>query len=321
MLHITNGDSVADTLRLTSLGGWVLAWRDVLNEGPVPAVGAAELREARARFLSECGWGGEIELLLDLERRDGLLDEVLAAKHRIVLWFEHDLYDQLQLLQILAYVGDEPDRIELVNPGRFLGELDADQLEEIWEERRPVGSALLELGRRGWSAFTAAEPTAIESFLWEDSVGLPFLAAALRRLLEQLPDRATGLSRSERQLLEALAGGPMSPLDLFVESQKREEAPFDGDSWVWRRAWELGSGRRPLVALVDGAKVPPPPPIGSRQAFAAVELALTETGANVLAGRADAVRLRGIDRWLGGTHLTPEGVWRWDADAGRVVSP
>jgi hypothetical protein len=38
MLDITNGDSAAGTLRETTLGGDVLAWRDTLNDGPVPAV-------------------------------------------------------------------------------------------------------------------------------------------------------------------------------------------------------------------------------------------------------------------------------------------
>ena len=26
-----------------------------------------------------------------------------------------------------------------------------------------------------------------------------------------------------------------------------------------------------------------------------------------------------IDRWWGGTHLTNDKLWRWDAEAGRLV--
>ena len=35
---------------------------------------------------------------------------------------------------------------------------------------------------------------------------------------------------------------------------------------------------------------------------------------------AETVRLRGLDRWVGGTHLTTDATWRWDAasrDVGR----
>jgi hypothetical protein len=37
----------------------------------------------------------------------------------------------------------------------------------------------------------------------------------------------------------------------------------------------------------------------------------------VLCGEADRVDLLGIDRWLGGTHVTARNLWR--RDAGRVV--
>jgi hypothetical protein len=50
-LHVTNGDSTAVTLEETGLAPRLVVWRDVLHEGPVPAVGDSELREVRARFL------------------------------------------------------------------------------------------------------------------------------------------------------------------------------------------------------------------------------------------------------------------------------
>jgi hypothetical protein len=48
---------------------------------------------------------------------------------------------------------------------------------------------------------------------------------------------------------------------------------------------------------------------------------LTRNGERVLAGDEDRVALLGIDRWVGGTHLVPDAVWRWDADAQRLVAP
>jgi len=43
------------------------------------------------------------------------------------------------------------------------------------------------------------------------------------------------------------------------------------------------------------------------------QVRIAAAGARVLAGE-DAVRLRGMDRWLGGVHLTPERLWRWDGN-------
>jgi hypothetical protein len=52
--------------------------------------------------------------------------------------------------------------------------------------------------------------------------------------------------------------------------------------------------------------------------FLSWEDALYE-GRRGLSGEADRVELLGIDRWLGGTHLRPGHVWRWDPAARPVV--
>ena len=313
LLHVTNGESAGNTLRETGLGGAVLSWQDGLHEGPVPAVPPAELRRIRARFLNECGWGAEGALLDSLERRDRLFLDALASGRNVVLWFEHDLYDQLQLLQALAQANGS-DGLELIQADDFLGPLGPQELEALWPQRRPVTPELLELGRTSWEAFCAPEPTGLELVLAEDTSSLPFLAPALRRLLEELPDSASGLSRTERQLLEPLLDGPRTPPLLFRESQAQEEAVFAGDAWVWKRLAELA----PLVAAADGEPLPPPPPLGDPHAFAATPVALTETGREVLAGKADRVAVAGIDRWLGGTHLGAGTDWRWDRASGLV---
>ena len=102
LLHVTNGESAGNTLRQTALGGAVLPWQDALHEGPVPAIPRQQLLRTRARFLADCGWGRQQALLSSLERRDRQLLDALRDGLQVVLWFEHDLYDQLQLLDVLA---------------------------------------------------------------------------------------------------------------------------------------------------------------------------------------------------------------------------
>jgi DNA-binding transcriptional MerR regulator len=310
LLHVTNGESAGNTLRQTALGGAVLSWQDVLHEGPVPAVPAHELRRARARFLSECGWGSERSLLDAFERRDRLYRHALEARTQVVLWFEHDLYDQLQLLQVLAEAQGD---VELIQAADHLGPLGPDELEALWPAREPVTAEMLALAREAWDAFRAAEPTAVAELLTRNTVVLPFLGPAFVRLLEELPDVESGLSRTERQLLEPLLDGPRTPPGLFVASQAREEAPFTGDTWVWKRLAEL----QPLVE-----ELPPPPPLGDAHIFLATPVALTDLGREVLAGETDRLAVAPIDRWLGGTHVNGDPDWRWDGAAGVLrVAP
>src|SRR5215468_2177322 len=107
MLHVTNGTSVS--LSETGLPGEILAWCDVLHEGPVPAgVDDAELCRVRTGFLN----AGD-----DLERRD----RIFAESDEVVLWFEHDLYDQLQLIQILDRCRRMAKRASLISVNRYLG--------------------------------------------------------------------------------------------------------------------------------------------------------------------------------------------------------
>lgn len=94
-----------------------------------------------------------------------------------------------------------------------------------------------------------------------------------------------------------------------------------GDTWFYRALCTLGQGRARLVESDDGTPLPPPPPLGDIQPFARLQLRLTATGEQALSGEADRVELLGIDRWIGGTHVTPGNTWRWDAAERRLVRP
>jgi hypothetical protein len=139
-------------------------------------------------------------------------------------------------------------------------------------------------------------------------------------LLEELPDEASGLSRTERQALEAVAGGAQTAGQVFQTTAEREEAPFLGDALMWLRLHELGRGERRLLETSGGMAVPAPAPLG-QDVFGSTPLVLTQDGRDVLAGELDRVEAIGIDRWLGGTHLRPGNVWRWNSASGCLVAP
>ena len=331
LLHVTNGESAGNTLRRTSLGGAVLPWSDVLHEGPVPAVPRAELLRTRAAFLSGCGWGGRRAIVSSLLRRDSQFREALGDGRQVVLWFEHDLYDQLQLVDALALAagaGRAPDLIVVDSfPGRpsfrGLGELTADELETLWPDRRPALPETLAAARAAWDAVRAPDPVALVG--WANGKGdaqhLPLFAAAAERLLEELPAPRTGLSGTERRALEAVAAGARTPPAAFLAAQELERAPFLGDTWFFRTLAGLGSGAVRLVETDEREPLPAPPPLGDGRSFAALRLRLTAEGRRVLGGKADRIDLLGVDRWIGGTHVTADNAWRWDPARRRLRPP
>jgi hypothetical protein len=332
LLHVTNGDSTGYTLRKTTLGGAVLTWRDVLHEGPVPAGTRAQLRAARAGFLNAWGWGSKRAIAGDLERRDRLLLSALQDGRQVVLWFEHDLYDQLQLLDALSLVAEsaaDSSTLELLVVGSFpgrpgfrgLGELSAGELESLWPTRVPASSEVVALADELWAAVRAPTPERLVECALRDLPLLPFAGAALRRLLEELPAERDGLSGTERRALGAVAEGAATPVEAFLASQEHEAAAFLGDAWFFRTLAELGTGKARLLETASGAPLPTPPPLGEPREFGTLPVRLTRNGERVLAGDADRVELLGIERWVGGTHVESGAVWRWDAGASRLAPP
>ena len=289
MLHITNGDSTAIPLRRTGVTGGVIAWRDILHEGPTPAGLALEaMSDVRARFLASTGAG----TFADIRRELGARDAALRGARQVALWFEHDLYDQLQLIQILATLATQPETsAELISISRFpgvepflgLGQLSPAQLASLWPGRRRVSPAQLTLGTRAWKAFCSPDPLALQNLVSSDTAALPFLRDALVRHLEEFPSPPDGLSRTDRQILRVVAAGNQTFDSIFEANQAMETAPFLGDAVVHLRINGLVNARAPLLTREPHA--------------------LTPAGQRVLAGDADARKLSGIDRWLGGVHL------------------
>jgi len=293
MLHITNGESVIHSFSAAHLEGAYLSWLDVLYEGPVPDLPHEALSDVRARALSALGWGEESAVRAAFAARDA----TLASFHdhgEVVLWFEHDLFDQLQLIQALAWFAGQDLRgtqLSLVYIPSH------EQIPALMPERKTVTADQLSLGRAAWKAFCAPDPPAIVDLSSQDLSPLPFLSAALRRWLAEYPSVQNGLSRTEQQLLEAIASGKQHRAAIFVASQQREESIFLGDSSAWLRLDRKAQGPAPALHKT-----------------AWDQYRLTPFGNRVLGGEADWIRCHGgIDLWLGGVHLAgSDAAWRWD---------
>lgn len=324
MLHITNGDSAAAGIRASGITGEVLSWRDVLTEGPVPDVSDEELRAVRAGFLAGQGWTTYPEALADQVARDETLAG-LGARDEVVLWFEHDLHDQLQLLQILDRFSRRDGagaHISLIGVNQFagvepfygLGQLTPAQLASLWDSRRPITREQLDLARAGWAAFRAPDPSALSALRQGGAMALPFLGDALTRLLQEYPDLHGGLSRTEREILRSVEGGSaLRPREVMRAVAEQEDAPFRGDSGLWLQMRHIGACPTPLLRQADGQPFIPSTSYPPSDDFLAQTVTLTDAGRQALAGVVDHVALNGVDRWIGGVHLAGHAVpWRWD---------
>jgi hypothetical protein len=286
----------------TGLAERVMPWRDALHEGPVPDVPDAELRRIRAEFL-----GAPADVFAE---RDRTLEEHRHAEY--VLWFEADLYDQLQIVQVLARLHAlqvPPNKVTLICIGehlgiaRFggLGELTSEQLAPLPDTAAiRLTAASLEYATRAWAALRAPDPAGLDEIAGTASNELRFVAEAYDRLSREYPSTRDGLSLTERRLLAAVAGGARTKGEAFVRAAAREMRPFLGDTFAFDRLDRMATGPIPLLSKTLG---------------------LTDAGREVLAGAQDHIALNGIDRWIGGIHLTGAHVsWRWDEGTESITA-
>jgi hypothetical protein len=316
IVHVCNGDSTADSLSLADLPGDIRVWADALDLGPVLPVSDAEHYRIRGEFWAS---RGHANAATQLAAWDKGVDDATSAEE-IILWFEHDLFDQLALVRLLARLARRgmPQTLTIVSIDRHpevpnfmgLGELKPEQLAELWPRRTPLSRDALDEAITTWIAITSADPRALP-FLTRRIKAMPFLAGALERQLEELPDPLSGLSRTERQVLAAVARGESSPAALRKEVQAIDPRYSITDTILLWTLHVLGA-----CGFVDGAPANPPPP----GAMTTTSVTATALGRQALAGAIDRVHEVGIDDWRGGVRLSGRGpVWRWESRERKLI--
>jgi len=278
-----------------------------------------ELREVRATYLA--GNDGAVDPHNDLLRWRQTI-EAVDAYDELLLWYEHDLFDQLNLIQVLSWLPMHVRvavRVSLVSvaayPGhpRFkgLGELSPREIGSLVERRRPIGTAEYVIAEAAWQLFREPTPQPLDDFRRSRPAVFPHLVPSLDRFVQEYPWTTDGLSRSERRLLSLVAVGPVDLRSVFPRMHDDESHYYITDMSLGALAETLARTSPPLLTLEDAA--------ATHKGRLAKLVTLTAAGREVLEGRQDRVGF-GLDRWLGGVHLHEGGVqWRWDHDQQRIV--
>jgi hypothetical protein len=324
MLHIHNGDSTAGTARKTTLPGEHLAWREALVCGPTPGgLSPGEFRTLRTRHLAQAYGVDLAECEKGLcAQEDALLR--FSDHEEVVLWFEHDLFCQVQLIYLLSWFAQRElgkTKLSLICIGEFpgiedfrgLGQLSDAQLMSLFPKRCEVTKVQLDLGARAWTTYSSTDPTVIEHLISGNTDGLPFLSIALAKHLRRFPSVRNGLGRLENVGLELIVDGHHEFKSLFGAFGKREPAYGFGDAQVFLELKRLANAVKPVITMSNGTNA-------KDSGVLNTSFQVTEHGEAVLRGEDDFVHTNGIDLWLGGVHLEgDEAAWRWDEVAQTLV--
>ncbi|MNO24978.1 ECF RNA polymerase sigma factor SigW [compost metagenome] len=333
MLHIVNGDSVGNMLKQGIVQGDVLVWREIYSSGPIFAdLSRPQERTRRAGVLEATLGIPAGEYRIGCEEQERKLREY-TKYDEVVLWFEHDLFDQSMLAYLLHWFkGHKPERtkLSLLCIGEFpgierfhgLGQLSPAQLKTLSGTWRTIGRREIELGSELWQAYASPDPTQIADLLDQKKAelaasGLPFAYEAFQTHLMRLPSVQNGLGIVEQTTLEAAEAGAHTPLELFRQVTDALHVLGLGDLEYWKFLRALVAGDHPLLHIegaegyTDFRQIP---------GFLNRRVTVTELGQQVLVGAADRALVQGIDEWYGGLHMQGHQVpWRWDSAAGKLV--
>lgn len=296
-LNIVNSDACVVLMKEAGIQGDFLAWRDFLHEGPVPAnLSLEKLSEIRANFITQYGLGTFHELFEEFHQRDTQLKAYKDYSH-ITLWFEHDLYDQLQLLQILSWFAQQDLQetfLTIICTNNHLGESSSQQIQKLLHYETPISTEHLEIADKAWSAFCHNSPEQWIQLLQEPITLLPYLKEAIYRMLEEYPNTQCGLSRTEFQALTIIATGGDNPLDIFNLYQRHEERRFMGDVVFWKILENFQNYG--VIENLEG------------------KLQLTLLGEELLEGKVYWFNIKPFEKWIGGVKLTPDNLWCWNVE-------
>ena len=211
LLHITNGDSFTERLQTLPLKGDIITWREMLCEGKtLSTVGSESFWKTRFEFLNKNykvskSWFVE----KTLKEYRSLCNH--KQQEQIVLWFEYDLFCQVNMLAVLSWLKmhRRHAEISLVCSGKedesdklyALNELSDDKLVSLYENRTILSQNDLEYADYVWQLYCSDNPIRLENLSDYKNYQFDYLSDAIKVHLQRFPSIKNGLNGVENHIL------------------------------------------------------------------------------------------------------------------------
>ncbi len=214
-LHITNGDSFTQKLEKLQLKGEIITWREMLCEGKTETnVGSESFWKTRFEFLHKNykvskSWFVE----KTLKEYRSLCNH--KQQDQIILWFEYDLFCQVNLLAVISWLktyrrhaeislicsGKEDDSDKLYG----LSELNDEQLLALYKNRKTLSQGDIEYADYVWQLYCSDNPIRLENLTDFEDYQFPYLSDSIQAHLRRFPTIKNGLNAVENSILEITA--------------------------------------------------------------------------------------------------------------------
>lgn len=238
-LHLLNGDHLAHQLQGASYFQTHLVFREALIVGPVAGTSLDEFWKLRTEFITT-SYGATAEeysqkTISEIERMNSIPEDM-----EICLWFEDDLFCQVNLWFILNLLTDSrkikifrvfpPESIP-ENRWKGFGGASTAALEQAYLSRVPFTSSDLKLGKNLWEAYRLGDGPQLAELSKSVSPCFRHLEEVCQAQLDRI-SADPSQRRPEKLILELLAKGITDFDTLFSQFSEQEGIYGFGDLQV-----------------------------------------------------------------------------------------
>lgn len=238
--HILNGDSLARSFADAHIGGEIIVDREGLVDGDPGS--ATEGKDLDAFWHTRAAHMG-----ISYEEYRGRVavefEKMLAAPgdSEFNLWFEYDLFCQVNMWFVLSLLADMPVRKKVYavytswldrEDKHFwngFGMATREQLQQAFEDRMLLSGSDIEFGHDLWAAYKRGDLLELHRLSRYQSAAFPYLQEVVEAHMDRFP-RVNETGRPERVLGEIMKDGPTDFGTVFRKFWERESIYGFGDS-------------------------------------------------------------------------------------------
>lgn len=212
VLHIVNGDSLAEQMQELNLPGELVIWRELLCEGPTLQEINSDFFKLRKKFLKKTynisAENYEERFIAEIKRLKSFnnYDEV-------VLWFEFDLFCHINMLAAINLLAQkEKSRpITLVCSRKLKGEkefkplsqLSLKELKNHYDNRIHLNSDDIEIASLIWELYCGNNPLKLKPQI-KVQTNFEYLSSCIRAHIERFPNSISGINTLEKNILKLI---------------------------------------------------------------------------------------------------------------------
>ena len=190
MLHVLNGDSLASSFP-ASLPGEIAVVRECLVDGPVKAHSIEELWVIRDKFLSKNYVGAAEEDYFTKVVPEFEKIMTASSETQVYLWFENDLFCQVNLWFVMHLLKKHKGSVYLVTPTTDLiegfGGMNQLQLEKAYRDAKLLTTNEEHILSHMWELYERPDISEALTLSKQVNPELPFLLPAVQAWKDSIP--------------------------------------------------------------------------------------------------------------------------------------